>query len=241
MGRLSNQIAMVTGAGRGIGRAIAEALAAEGADVALLARSPGELEQSAAACTVHGVRALAIPTDLTTERNAEAAVESCRQGLGDPDILVNNAGVFSLEPAYEGDLGAWNRLLTLNLHAAMWLTRLTLPAMRTRRRGAVIQIASLAGLYTSAGMAAYCASKHGLIGFSGSVFEDVRDDGIKVSSLCPGWTATQMMQGSGVDPSSVIQPEAVAAAVIFVATFPASGCPVLIELHPQASPRRLEA
>lgn len=238
---IRGSVALITGAGRGIGRAIARGLAEEGCDVGLMARSEGELEETARLCREQGVRALPFPVDLADGCALETAVRACVERLGGLNILVNNAGISEDGPATEADLDGWERMLRVNLLAAMQATRLALPHILQANGGAVIFIASLAAKFTAGGMAGYVASKHGLLGFSGSVFEDVRERDIKVCAICPGWTDTGMMDTSAFAREGVIQPEDVADAVRFVVTFPLSACPTEIVIHPQHRPQRLKS
>lgn len=236
---IRGSVALITGAGRGIGRAIAQGLAEEGCDVALLARSEGELEQTARLCREHGVRAVPLAVDIADSPALENAVRTCVEQLGGLNILVNNAGVSVDGSAAAADPDGWERMLRINLLAAMRATHLALPHILEAGGGAVVFIASLAAKFTAGGMAGYVASKHGLLGFSGSVFEDVRERDVKVSVICPGWTNTAMMDTSAFAREAVIQPEDVADAVRFVVTFPRSACPTEIVIHPQHRPQRL--
>ena len=242
MGRdIRGSVALITGASRGIGQAIAETLAVDGCDVALVARSEGGLAETAGRCREHGVRAECIPGDLSDPASLEAVVHECVERLGRLDILVNNAGVFAVSKGEEADPNAWDQMIQVNLLSAMRLTHLALPSIVAGGRGAVIMLSSLAGRFTSPGMGAYCASKHGMMGFAGSLFDEVRDQGVKVCAICPGWVNTEMMSGSGVDPTGVIQPQDVADAVRYVVTSSENACPVEIQIHPQKSPRRTGA
>ncbi len=233
---IRGNVALVTGAGRGIGHAIARALADEGCDVALLARNADELEDTARHYRASGVRALCLTADLTKTGAIEASVERCADTLGRLDILINNAGIFHWGSALEADPAAWDQLIDLNLRAAMRATRHALPYIACGEQGAVIFIASLAGKFAYGMNAAYVASKHGLVGFAGSVFEDVRERDIKVCAICPGLVSTAVTADIGIDPAKAIQPEDVAAAVRFVVTFPRSACPTEILLSPQRNP-----
>ncbi len=232
-------VAFVTGASRGIGKAIALDLAACGCDVALVARTTSGLEDTADACRAYGVRVSVIPADLLEAASLEAAIERCVSELGGLDILVNNAGVFEPGTALDADPDGWDRMLSVNLNAAMRATNRALPHLIKGGRGCVIFISSLAGRFTAGGMSAYCASKHGLMGFAGCLFDEVRDQGVKVSAICPGWTNTEMMSGSGIDAAGVIQPQDIAAAVRYVVTSSENACPGEIQIHPQRSPRRV--
>src|SRR5205823_4790432 len=141
---IAGSVALVTGAGRGIGRAVALVLAEEGCDLALLARSESELGETAALCRDHNVRALVLPSDISDTAALERSVAACVAELGGLNILVNNAGMFADAPAPEADPDGWERMLHVNLLGAMRATRLALPHILKADRGAVVFIASLA-------------------------------------------------------------------------------------------------
>ena len=165
MGRdIRGSVAVITGASRGIGRRVAITLAQQGCDVALLARTESGLAETAGLCSEYGVRAEVIPCNLLDAGSQEAAVRACEARLGRLDILINNGGVFGTSPAAEADTHAWDQMIQVNLLSAMRLTRLTLPRIIEGGKGAIIFLASLAGRFTSPGMGAYCASKHGMVG-----------------------------------------------------------------------------
>ncbi len=233
---IQGQVALVTGASRGIGRATAVALAREGCHTALLARSVDGLEQTAAECRNQGIHALSLPTDITDRSALREAVQRCVAELGQLDILVNNAGVFGGGPVHQADLEVWDRAMEVNAHAPMDLTAIALPHMVGSGRGAVIFIASIAGRMSFPSGGAYCASKHAVVGFSGSVFEDVRESGIKVCALCPGYVNTEMVAGRKLATDKMIQPEDVAETVVFICRCPETACPTEIVLRPQRSP-----
>ncbi|HSE42395.1 MAG TPA: SDR family NAD(P)-dependent oxidoreductase, partial [Acidobacteriota bacterium] len=149
--------------------------------------------------------------------------------------LINNAGIGTISSAIDADIAEWKKLLDINLYSAMVITRLTIPHMIRRNGGSIIFIASISSKITYAGGAAYCASKHGITGFAGCVFEDVRHHNIKVSSICPGYVNTEMVAELGIDPETMTQPEDIAEAVRFVLTFPNTACPTEIIIKAQKS------
>lgn len=226
---------MVTGASRGIGEAIALALAGEGCRLALVARSGNDLERVAQRCEGLGARALCLPADLREAPELKGIVERCVEELGALHILVNNAGVFHQGLAQEADLNELDEMLDVNLRAAMHLTRHALPHIigNRQKQGAVIFIASMSGKRTYSGGAGYCATKFGMVGFADAVFRDVREHGIKVSVICPGFVNTPMVDGMGIDTSLMAQPGEVAELVRMVATWPGTSCPREILLEPQ--------
>jgi NAD(P)-dependent dehydrogenase (short-subunit alcohol dehydrogenase family) len=233
---LDGKTALITGASRGIGRAVALGLAEAGCHVALAARSADKLAEVADQCARHGARTLQIAVDLARDASLVAAVERCVAELGGLDILVNNAGVVERGATLSPDLVSWDGVLAINLRAAMHLTALAVPHMMRAGGGAIINIASISGKMPMGGMPAYSASKHGLVGFSGSVFEDVREHGIKVCAINPGFVDTEMVSEGGLDRTKLIQPADIAATVLFVLRSAPGFCPTEITLRPQRSP-----
>jgi NADP-dependent 3-hydroxy acid dehydrogenase YdfG len=236
---IQGNVALVTGANGGIGRAIALMLAEQGCNLALLARNKDELNETARLCAEHGVKALPISVDLTDTAALAAAIWQSAETLGGLHILVNNAGLFDWASAAEADLETWDRLLDVNLRATMHATRLALPYIKQQPRGAVIFIASRAGKFAFGMNAAYVASKHGMVGFAGSVFEDVRNHNIKVCAICPGFVnagASLTMDAEADTFAKFIQPEDVADAARFVLTFSDTACPTEIILNTQRDP-----
>lgn len=228
---------MISGASRGIGRAVALDLAAAGADLTLLARTEEALEETATLCREAGARVLAIPTDVTERAALERAVAKTVDELGALHILVNNAGIYAKGAAQSADMDAFERVIDVNVKALMNLTRLALPhILASQGQRAVIHIASIVSRMSFAQGGAYCASKHAVLGYSNSLFEDVREAGVKVCAIQPGFVATDMVAGHGLAMDKMIQPQDIAKTVRFVATYPDTGCPVEIIVRPQRSP-----
>jgi NADP-dependent 3-hydroxy acid dehydrogenase YdfG len=228
---------MISGASRGIGRAVALDLARAGADLTLLARSEEALAETATLCRAEGARVLAIPTDVTERAALERAVSKTVDELGGLNVLVNNAGIYAKGPAQSADIDAFERVIDVNVKALMNLTRLALPhILAAQGHRAVIHIASIVSRMSFAQGGAYCASKHAVLGYSNSLFEDVREAGVKVCAIRPGFVATDMVAGHGLDMDKMIQPQDIAKTVRFVATYPDTGCPVEIIVRPQRSP-----
>jgi len=195
MGKLQGRIALVTGAGRGIGRAIAQAFAREGASVAVTARSVNELEETVAGIRAAGGTAKALAADLTDRAVPARLVAEIRETLGPVEILVNNAGIGSSanpRPVAEFDDDFWDLSLQVNLTAPYLFCKAVLPDMRARRCGRIITVASINGKIGSFHGAAYAASKHGVLGLMKTLAMEVAPEGITVNSICPGPVRTLM-------------------------------------------------
>ena len=230
------QTALVSGAGTGIGRAIALRLAVAGYAVFLLGRNGDALAAVASACAAASAQADLLAGDLRDAGYVAAAVHAARARFGAIDVLINNAGTAARGVVQHADLDAWRAVLDLYLWAVMTLTRSVIPEMIERRRGAVINISSISGRHSNGGDAIYAASKHGLNGFTGSLFEDVREFGIKVSSIMPGFVDTALTASLGKRAERMIRPEDIADTVAFVLASSARCCPTEIVVRPQFAP-----
>ena len=228
--------ALVSGAGKGIGRAIALRLAATGYDVFLLGRDGDALATVAAECAAQSVQADYMAADLRDADAITAALEAAHERLGVIDVLVNNAGTASRGAVQDANLEAWRNVLDLNLWAVIALTRGVVPTMIARRQGAVINISSIGGRHSAGGDAIYAATKHALNGFTASLFEDVREFGIKVSCIMPGFVDTALTASLRKRNERMIGAEDVAACVDFVLASSARCCPTEIVLRPQLPP-----
>jgi NAD(P)-dependent dehydrogenase (short-subunit alcohol dehydrogenase family) len=219
---LTDRVALVTGAGRGIGRAIAVALAEAGWHVAALARSEAEIRETARLVEAQGRRAAAVTCDVACESQIAAAVDGVARALGPIDLLVNNAGFLVIRPILETSLEDFDRTLAVNLRATFLLCRAVLPGMIERNRGTVINIASTSSKRWYAGQGAYCAAKHGVLGFTKVLAEEMRPHGIRVSAICPGGVNTRMVQDERDDilPEEWMDPEDIARLAVFLATLP---------------------
>ena len=189
---LEGQIALVTGASRGIGKACALALGHAGAQVALCARDVDACRAIAESLP----NSKAFPLDLTNDESIAACAEAVARDLGPVDILVNNAGIALSAPMHRTAPGDLRRMMDVNFTGAFLLTQALLPSMLERRRGRVINVASTAGRAGYRYTVAYCASKHALVGMTRALAQEVAHKGICVNAVCPGWTETDMLDAS---------------------------------------------
>ncbi|HKV43547.1 MAG TPA: SDR family NAD(P)-dependent oxidoreductase [bacterium] len=207
---LSGQVIIVTGAGRGIGRAVAADLTAAGARVVLVARTNADLVRAVG--EIGESRATSVPGDVTDEATAAAAVARAREWGGRLDAVVNNAGVGWRGATHEMPPAEWRRLLDVNLTGVFLFTRAALPPMLAQGRGHIVNVASGAGRTGSPGNAAYCASKFGVVGFTEAVGLEVRGTGVKVSVVEPGAVRTDFSE-SAARRNWALQPDDVARVV----------------------------
>jgi NAD(P)-dependent dehydrogenase (short-subunit alcohol dehydrogenase family) len=192
---LTGKKAFVTGASRGIGRIIAVALAAAGADVALAARSQDGLAETAREVTDLGRKAFVFPLDVTRQDDVTAAVREAIRLLGQLDIVVNNAGGMNfMVPFLDMRVSGWEKVMRLNLDSTIYVCQAAGPHLRERGRGSVINVASVAGLSATPGLIPYGASKAAVISVTKTLAVEWAPSGIRVNALCPGWTATDLNQ-----------------------------------------------
>ena len=193
--KLKDKVALITGAGRGIGRAIALHFAREGADVMLAARTRNEIEAVAKSVNACGRRSLAIVADVSKEEDVDSMVNAAIREFGRIDILVNSAGIGGpAGPVVCTSVAEWDATISVNLRGVFLVARAVLPAMIEAKSGKVINVASSAGLVGVPNISAYCASKFGVIGLTQSLAREVAEVGICVNSLCPGPTETSLAQ-----------------------------------------------
>jgi 3-oxoacyl-[acyl-carrier protein] reductase len=213
---LSGQVAVVTGAGRGIGAAIAHKLAAMGATVVLCGRTLKLLETTTSAL---GGKAQAIACDVTDLGSVQALAAAVAQKFGRIDMLINNAGVGSFAgPLHEMTPAAWEKVLNTNLRGVFYCVRSFAPAMIKAGTGHIVNISSLAGKNALPNGAAYAASKWGLNGLSYSIAEELRGHGVRVSVVCPGSVDTELSPHTGKDPNKMLKPDDVAHVVAMLVT-----------------------
>jgi 3-oxoacyl-[acyl-carrier protein] reductase len=222
-GAMQGRTALVTGAGKGIGRAVAVALAREGAHVGLVARTRRDLEAVAAELAGLGVRAAVAPADLADRAAAEAAVAAVTAELGDVDVLVNNAGMAERGAVVDMDPEAWERTFRVNLFGSYYVTRAVLPAMIARRAGDVINVASTAGLSGAATMSAYSGSKAAMLRLTESLAAEVRKHDVRVTALLPSTVNTELSAAMGLPIGAeerMMQPDDVAELVVATLRLP---------------------
>ncbi len=241
----AENIAIVTGASRGIGFAIAQELARRGYRLALVARDPAALE--AAARRLAGAEAVEDPElrrresrtfvcDVRDAAAVKSAFSSILTWAGRVDVLVNNAGIGGFGAIQELSEEAWDNTLDTNLRGAFLCSRAVAPQMIRQRSGYIINIGSLAGKNFFAGAAAYCASKWGLMGLTKCMGEDLRGYGIRVSVICPGSVHTEFSPHAGKDPQKMLQPQDVARTVGWLLEQSPTSFASEIELRPTQKP-----
>lgn len=217
MNDLKNKNALITGAGKGIGKAIALALAKEGVNVILLARTQDEIENVAAKARSLRVKALAITADVADINSVNSAVEKALAEFKTIDILINNAGTAAFGNFLELEPSEWERIIQVNLMGTYYATRAVLPNMIERKTGDIINISSTAGLNGNALTSAYSASKFAVLGLTDSLMQEVRKHNIRVTALTPSTVATDLAKELNLtdgNPEKVMQSEDLAELII---------------------------
>ncbi len=219
---LQGKVAVVTGAGRGIGRSVAIRFAESGAKVVLAARSEDQIHEVASEIEGSGGIAVAIPTDVASESDVRNMIEAAESGFGPVDILVNNAGMMILRPLVETSVEEWDRVMNTNLLGTFLCSRAVLRSMMHRKTGRIINIGSMAGRRGYAEQGVYCASKHGLYGLSKVLAIEAQPYGIRVNVVSPGGAHTDLSRDllstrSPAEASEWMTPEEVADAVCYIA------------------------
>lgn len=210
MESLKGKNALITGAGKGIGRALALALAQEGVNVGLMARTEADLQHVAEELKPFGVKTVIAVADVADINAVNAAVAKLKSGLGSIDILINNAGISSFGSFMELDPERWEQIVKVNLFGPYYVTRAVLPEMIEKKTGDIVNISSTAGKNGGALTSAYSASKFGLIGMSESLMQEVRKHNIRVTTLTPSTIATDMAKDLKLtdgNPDRVMQAE----------------------------------
>jgi 3-oxoacyl-[acyl-carrier protein] reductase len=215
---LEGKVAIVTGASRGIGFAVAHRLANMGAKLSICARDPQRLEAAADALRREAASVFAAPVDVTRADQIATFVSHTEKNVGSPEILVNNAGIGYFGPTHKASEQNWDSVLDTNLKSVFLMSKAVTPAMIERRGGHIINIASLAGKNAFPGGGIYCASKWGLLGLTACLAEDLRQYGIRVSAICPGSVATDFSPHTGKDSSKMLQPDDIAHTVGLIVT-----------------------
>jgi NAD(P)-dependent dehydrogenase (short-subunit alcohol dehydrogenase family) len=229
--KLADKIAVVTGASRGIGKAISIALAGEGATVVLTARSVEKLEGAAEEVRKAGGRAQIIAAELTEEDSIKNLVARVADKYGRLDILVNNAGITHSAKLEETATEDWEKIMQVNARAPFILCREALPLLRKTQAGCIVNISSVVGVKGYPLQSAYTASKHALRGMTISLAEELRDSSVRVHLLCPGGVDTDMVGNVRPDikKEDLIQPAEIAELVLYLATH--KGNAIVDELH----------
>lgn len=214
---LKNKNALITGAGKGIGKAIAIALAKEGVNVILVSRTQDDVDQLAIETSNLGVKSLAISADVSDINSINKAVEKAFAEFKNIDILINSAGIASFGKFLELEPDAWERIIQVNLMGTYYTTRAVIPNMIERQTGDIINISSTAGLNGNALTSAYSASKFAVLGLTDSLMQEMRKHNIRVTALTPSTVATDMAKDLNLtdgNPEKVMQSEDIAELLI---------------------------
>ncbi|MFQ5830408.1 MAG: SDR family oxidoreductase [Candidatus Methylomirabilia bacterium] len=229
-------MAIVTGAGRGIGRAVALAFSQEGARVALASRTALELNEVAALIRSQNGRALVLPTDVCQEAALATLVDRTLAEWGQVDILVTAAGAASFGPVVDSKAAEWDQMMAVNLRGVYLMCRAVLPTMIAQRRGTIINVVSVTVKRAIPSCAAYAASKHGVLGFTQVLAEEMRAHGVRVGALVPGAVDTSLWDQipSPPDRARMLKPRDVAEAAVLMASLPSGASLEEVTLLPSA-------
>ncbi len=224
MQSLKNKSAIITGAGKGIGRATAIELAKQGVHLGLISRSDAELSTLCGELTnTYGIQAVYAIGDISIRSEAEAAADSVIERLGKVDILINNAGIAKFGTLLEMDPEDWEKMIGVNLLGTYYITRKVLPAILEQKEGSIINVSSTAGEKGFATGSAYAASKFGVMGLTESLMQEVRKSNIRVTALTPSTVNTPLAINAGLkvgDEDRMLQPEDVAQLILSVLQLP---------------------
>jgi 3-oxoacyl-[acyl-carrier protein] reductase len=235
-GVLAGKVALVTGASRGIGFAIARRLGRMCARISICGRDQATLNQSASSLRGEGIETLTLQADIAHGEQISSLVQKTQREFGPIDILVNNVGIGLFGPFHEFGESDWNTVMDTNLKSVFLMCRAVAPEMIRRQTGHIINISSLAGKNRFANGAIYCASKWGLMGLTGSMAEDLRGYGIRVSAICPGSVATEFAGQGSKDPSKALQPDDIAHAVAALVTQSEGSFMSEVDIRPTRKP-----
>ena len=227
--------ALITGATEGIGRATALALGKAGYRVGAVARTEDKVRRLVAHLKEEGIEAAGAAADVGQPDQVERAVSELTWALGNIDVLVNNAGVLIAKPFEELTLDDWDTTMSTNVRSLYLVTRAVLPAMRRRKQGTVVNVASLAGRNGFAGGTAYTASKHAVLGFSKSLMLEARKDNVRVIAVCPGSVDTGMLRDQTMlksEPGRILKPEDVADTILHAIALPPRAMVSELDIRP---------
>ena len=227
--------ALITGATEGIGRATAFALARAGYRVGVCARTESKVRKLVKELDAGGFEAAGAVADVGEADQVSRMVEQITGSLGDIDVLINNAGVMIARPFEELTLGDWDAVMNTNVRSLFLITRAVISGMRQRRRGTIVNVASLAGRNGFVGGTAYTASKHAVLGFSRSLMLEVRKDNVRVIAVCPGSVDTSMLRDQPMlksEPGRILRAEDVAGTILHTLTLPERAMVSELDIRP---------
>jgi 3-oxoacyl-[acyl-carrier protein] reductase len=227
--------ALVTGATQGIGRATAFALGRAGYRVGVCARTHARVDELVASLKSEGIDATGVCADVGDAAEAQRAADQVAMAIGEIGVLVNNAGVLIARPFDELTVDDWDTTMTTNARSLFLMTKAVLPAMRRRREGTIVNVASLAGRNGFVGGTAYTASKHAVLGFSRSLMLEVRKDNVRVVTVCPGSVDTPLLHNQPMlhtDPNRILRPEDVADTILHALLLPARALVSELDIRP---------
>jgi NADP-dependent 3-hydroxy acid dehydrogenase YdfG len=238
---LKNEVAIVTGASRGVGKAISLKLAEEGCHVAVVARTETELAELAGEMTGKGVRALPIVADVSQEEDVKKVVEQTLSQFGRVDILVNNAGIGRYGSLEELTVEDYDDMMDTNMRSTFLCTKFVFPKMKEQRKGHILNVASVAGLKGLLNESIYCSTKFAQVGFAQALDYEARPFGVKVSSICPGGINTTFAFGTGRVPGDprfedFLNADEVADVILFVLQQPEQARIIQVAMRPMSEP-----